>query len=155
MVSPKLSLTTARLVVVALVLTAPALAVPPPPPGGHIPVYLGGANQGGYPPLGAGFEGSEPQGAPALAEVSSAPNPFRGTTAIRFTLAQGAEAQLRIFDLAGRQVREIVHRAPLAGRQEIAWDGRDAIGSPLASGVYFYRLGAGGQVVTRRLVLFR
>jgi hypothetical protein len=155
MLVKKLSLMTARLVVAGLVLTAPALAVPPPPPGGHIPVYLGGANQGGYPPLGAGIEGSELQAAPALAEVSSAPNPFRGTTAIRFTLAGGAEARLSVFDLAGRQVREIVHRASQSGSQSVAWDGRGAGGDPLASGVYFFQLSAGDRAVTRRLVLLR
>lgn len=140
---------------IALALAVPAAGGPPPPPGGHIPVYLGGANQGGYPPVGAGISDPALEQAPGLGEVSSAPNPFRGETVIRFTLGAGGEARLRIFDLAGRRVREIAHRAGQAGYQALEWDGRDDAGKPLASGVYFYQLAAGGQEVTRRLVLLR
>jgi flagellar hook assembly protein FlgD len=90
-----------------------------------------------------------------LSVVSSAPNPFRGATTIRFALARDEKARLRIFDLSGRQVRELVLRATEPGMQAVSWDGRDVKGHPLGSGVYFYQITAGEQKVTRKLVLLR
>lgn len=144
----------AGLAVVLAVVGVSAMAEPPPPPGGHIPITFGGANQGGYPAPPSAVDGSAIS-APSLAEVVSAPNPFSGVTVIRFELRQGEEARLRIFDLAGRQVKELVHRADAAGSQAVQWDGRDQNGSPLASGIYFYVVKAGARSVTKRLVLLR
>jgi hypothetical protein len=138
-----------------ILLGVPAAAEPPPPPGGHIPIYFGGANQGGYPPASEAVAEPVDGGAPPLREATSAPNPFRGATTIRFGLAQGQEARLRIFDLTGRQVRELMHRATEAGAQEMQWDGRDQERNPLASGIYFYQVTAGERSVTKKLVLLR
>lgn len=142
-------------VLVLATLAVPVLADPPPPPGGHIPIYFGGANQGGYPPLPAAVTEPAESLGPSLSEMSSAPNPFRGATTIRFTLARDEEVRLRVFDLGGRQVRELVHRAAEAGMQELAWDGRDMEGNPLGSGIYFYQVRAGERAVTKKLVLLR
>jgi flagellar hook assembly protein FlgD len=76
-------------------------------------------------------------------------------TTVAFTLGQGGEARLRIFNLAGRQVREFVQRAGVAGRQQVRWDGRDEDGNRLASGIYFYQVESGKLSVTRKLVLMR
>jgi hypothetical protein len=131
-----------------------ATAGPPPPPGGHIPIYLGGANQAGYPPGTTDVAGSSAPVVP-LQDLSSAPNPFSGETTVGFTLGLGSEARLRIFDLAGRQVREFVQRASVAGRQRVHWDGRDEAGNRLASGIYFYQVQSGKVTVTKKLVLMR
>jgi hypothetical protein len=147
----RLSIALAAAALVAL----PALAAPPPPPGGHLPVFEGGANQGAYPPLSASAGEPGPPALGSLLEASSSPNPFRGTTTIRFTLASGDEARLRIFDLAGRQVRDLTHRAAAAGPQEVSWDGRDGESRALPSGVYFFQLDSGGRSVTRKLALLR
>jgi len=144
----------ALLLVILSTLALPALGSPPPPPGGHIPVYLGGANQAGYPPGTTDVAGSGAPVAP-LQDLSSAPNPFSGATTIAFTLRQGTVARLRIFDLAGRQVREFVQRAAVAGRQQLRWDGRDEAGNRLASGIYFYQVESGKVTVTKKLVLMR
>jgi hypothetical protein len=135
--------------------TTSARAEPPPPPGGHNPISFGGANQGSYPPPPTTGVPDAALGAPSLAAITSAPNPFRGVTVIRFSLRQGERAELRVFDLAGRQVKEILHEAREAGPQAVPWDGRDDGGRRLASGVYFYAVKVGDRSVTRRLVLLR
>ena len=60
-----------------------------------------------------------------------------------------------MFNLAGQKVAQLLDGHATAGRQRIAWDGRNDRGHLLASGVYLYRLESGNQVETRKLVLLR
>ena len=62
---------------------------------------------------------------------------------------------LRIYNVEGRLVRTLVNGAVPAGPGQANWDGRDASGARLSSGVYFYRLQAGDAVVTKKGILLR
>ena len=63
---------------------------------------------------------------------------------------------LRVFDMAGRLVRNLVTAEPhTPGRHEVVWNGRDDSGRQVASGTYFYRLEAGGFFETKRMVLVK
>lgn len=82
----------------------------------------------------------------------SEPNPFNPTTRIRFALNRGAEVSLRIYSVTGRVVRTL-HQGPLSrGEHEFVWDGRAAGGAPVASGLYFYELRAGGERATGKML---
>jgi hypothetical protein len=96
-------------------------------------------------------------GAPArLALVGNFPNPFNPSTTIVFELTMPTTVDLDIQDAKGRRVRRLVASVKLGtGRHEVTWDGRDASGHDLPSGVYLCRLGAGKEVVTDSLVLVR
>lgn len=84
----------------------------------------------------------------------SRPNPFNPSTAIAFDLPERASVRLEVFDVAGRLVRVLVDGRDLdAGRHEATWNGRDAAGRPVGSGVFFYRLSAGDIVRTQRTTL--
>jgi len=84
----------------------------------------------------------------------NAPNPFRPSTTIRFDLPQRAAVSLRIYDVAGRLVRNLVAGGTLeAGRHEAAWNGQSESGRRVSAGLYFYRLQAGAFSETRRMVL--
>ena len=83
------------------------------------------------------------------------PNPFNPTTRISFGLAAPADVSLRIYDAAGRLVCALVEEARLAGNYAELWDGRDARGAAVASGIYFYRLQAGAFSETRKMALLR
>ncbi|MCB1184589.1 endonuclease [bacterium] len=83
----------------------------------------------------------------------NAPNPFNPSTTIRYELPAAGVVDLRIYDVAGRLVRALHHGVESAGPQEKTWLGRDERGQPVASGVYFYRLVAGDEVQTRRMLL--
>lgn len=85
----------------------------------------------------------------------SMPNPLRSTTIFSFELASPARAVLRVVDLAGRPVATVLEADLPPGRREVRWDGTDTSGRPVASGVYFYELQAGGEVVTRKFAVVR
>lgn len=84
----------------------------------------------------------------------NAPNPFSGTTSVRFSLPKAGPVELRVFDLAGRRVRT-VRREMEAGSHALPFDARDQNGRELAAGVYMMQLRAGDEVVTGRMSLVR
>jgi flagellar hook assembly protein FlgD len=62
---------------------------------------------------------------------------------------------LVIYDIAGARIRTLVNRAIRPGAYTEKWDGRNANGNPVASGVYFYCLKAGGKTLTKKMVLLK
>ena len=101
---------------------------------------------------------SEPDGTGAARKFglgASFPNPFAEQTTITYQLDHGARATLAVYDLLGRRVRTLADAAQPAGPHTVIWDGHDDSGRRLSAGVYLYRLEAGGQAETRRLVLVR
>jgi hypothetical protein len=83
------------------------------------------------------------------------PNPFNPETTIRYSLAQESSVRLSIFNVLGQEVISLVDANQAAGFHEIAWDGKDAGGSMVASGLYFYRLQTRDFMETRKMVLLR
>lgn len=85
------------------------------------------------------------------------PNPIQGSAAtVRFDLARDARVQLDVFDLTGRRVVTIAEGAFVSGRYAFQWDGRDAQGHGLGSGLYFVRLsGEGMPAQMRRIAVVR
>ncbi len=100
-------------------------------------------------------------GAPVVAaggfplSVGAVPNPVRGDTRIEYSLPAAATGTLRIHDVQGRAVRELVNGPMAAGRGAAAWDGRDAASRPVAAGVYWARLETTEGVVSRKITLIR
>jgi hypothetical protein len=87
--------------------------------------------------------------------LSNYPNPFNPTTSVLFTMPNADEVTLRVFDLQGRQIAELLHNARMqAGAHQIAWNGRDFRDQPVASGIYLFEW-TSGQVrqVARGLLL--
>lgn len=68
------------------------------------------------------------------------PNPFNPETTIEFAVPQNAKVQIKIFNLLGQQVRELVNGNHTAGIHRVIWDGRNESGKMAPSGVYFYRM---------------
>jgi subtilisin family serine protease len=83
------------------------------------------------------------------------PNPFNPVTKIRFTLANPAQTQVRIYDSAGRLVRTLVDEPMTAGAHTVTWNGLDDAGRPTGSGVFFYRLNAGDFSQSRRMTILK
>jgi len=81
-----------------------------------------------------------------------APNPFRSATVVSYRIERPARVRLDLFDAVGRHVRELADGAVAPGFYEVAWDGRDARGVPVASGVYLAQLWVDGKVETRKMV---
>ena len=83
------------------------------------------------------------------------PNPFNPGTSIRYSLPQAGQVRLTIYDLHGQIVSVPFNSFQNAGTHLFNWQAKDAHGHALPSGVYFYRLEVGSQVVTRRMILLR
>ena len=85
------------------------------------------------------------------------PNPFNPETVIPFVVPlQVSSVQLAIFNATGQMVRELlIGDRMLPGRYEVVWDGRDANGSKVSSGVYIYRLQVGEKALVRLMTLLK
>ena len=84
------------------------------------------------------------------------PNPFNGETTIRYQLNEPGHVRLEIFNLLGQHVRTLLDTPMEAGDYSIRWNGRDAAGAPVASGIYVYRLRSGDKATaTRKLTLLK
>ncbi len=93
---------------------------------------------------------------PRLSLRHAVPNPFNPMTVISYELPEPGTVSLRIFDASGKLVRVLVDgQWRTVGIQHVSWDGRDNEGRSLPSGVYFYRLEVGGEVLTKRMVLLK
>jgi aminopeptidase N len=102
-------------------------------------------------PLGsAGIANGPP--APVFAFESAWPNPSRGTTTLRFSLACAGRTRLDVIDVAGRHARTLLDGVLGAGPHEYAWDGRDDRGAPAPVGLYWARVQSNGASAVRRLV---
>ncbi len=88
--------------------------------------------------------------------LNAHPNPFNPSTEISFALDFPSEVTLAIYDSAGRHLRILLDSARReAGEHRVIWDGRDAKGQALPSGIYLCKLKAGKQFETLTLVLLK
>jgi len=83
------------------------------------------------------------------------PNPFNPATEIRFSLQTADRAVLNIYNVKGQLVKTMIDARLAAGRHSVVWDGRDASGQPVGSGVYFARLTSSTKSATRKMVLLK
>ena len=84
------------------------------------------------------------------------PNPFNPSTTIPFAIAVEAHVRLNIYDTRGRLVTTVEDDILAPGPYERQWDGTDADGRRVASGVYFYRLDVAGEgSMVRKMVLLK
>jgi hypothetical protein len=141
--------------------TIRVLALPTPDVDGVAPwpCYHGGTDLRGVYVAGLPAPiGADPLVAlpPALALAPARPNPFRTSTTISFVIPAAARIDLEVYEVTGRRITQLVAgRRMDAGAHHIAWDGRDASGRLIATGMYFVRLTAGRDVATARLLRVR
>lgn len=78
------------------------------------------------------------------------PNPFNPSTTIEYSVPTSGDVELAVFNLAGQKVATLVSGNVNAGSHSVAWNG-----AGVASGVYFYRLQAADQIMTRKMLLLK
>ncbi len=85
------------------------------------------------------------------------PNPFNPTTRIGYEVEDGAKGKVTVtvYDVTGARVRTLVDEPAKAGLHTVVWDGRDARGMAVGSGIYFYRLSTPAHTLTRKMVLLK
>ena len=114
------------------------------------PVARATTNAEGYFALASLGGPALPQG---FALGQNYPNPFNPSTIIPYQLPTVAQVRLEVFNVLGQRVATLVDAERSAGFHAAAWDATNAAGQAVAAGVYMYRLTAGGEQHTRRMVL--
>ena len=83
------------------------------------------------------------------------PNPFNPSTVIGYRIPEAALVRLVIYNLLGQEVRVLVDRHVEAGAFTATWDGKDEMGRQVSSGIYLYRIHAGGFLASRRMMFLK
>jgi len=83
------------------------------------------------------------------------PNPFNASTLISYELPRTGEVILTIYNVLGKKVRIYQPGRQSAGSYSIIWEGRNQEGSPVGSGIYFYRLKAGDFNQVRKMTFIK
>lgn len=79
------------------------------------------------------------------------PNPFNPSTLIAFRMKEAGAVRLAIYNLQGQEVRTLLAQSLNAGTHRLVWDGKNAAGQLVPSGVYLYRLSVNGFVFTKKM----
>jgi len=116
----------------------------------------------------SGFEGvpkmasSEPSFVEKFSLSQNYPNPFNPATTIPFQVNSSRlivhspiHTTLTIYNILGQKVRALVDEEKLPGEYKIVWDGKDDRGNEVSSGIYFYRVKAGDEIVVKKMVLVK
>ncbi len=82
--------------------------------------------------------------------ISNYPNPFNPTTKISFSIQQKSQIKLKIFDVLGREVANLVDGVYEVGKYEVTFDA-----GKLSSGVYFYNLTTGNNSISKKMLLVK
>lgn len=90
-----------------------------------------------------------------FALYQNVPNPFNPSTEIQFDLDAQARVTLSVFNILGQEVIRLVDAEFAAGSHTVVWDGLDRNGRPAASGMYFYRITAGANAASRKMILMK
>jgi len=81
------------------------------------------------------------------------PNPFNPDTIIKYSLKEPTRLKLSIFNLKGQLVKHLVDANHTAGEHHVSWDGTDANGHPVSSGIYFYQMKTPNFSSSRKMIL--
>lgn len=93
---------------------------------------------------------------PVRIGLTNHPNPFNPSTTITFSLPAAASVSLEVYDVQGRLVRTLISGDAFPiGSHDVVWNGKNNRGVEVSSGVYFYRLTAGAETLTRKAVLLK
>jgi hypothetical protein len=83
------------------------------------------------------------------------PNPFNPQTLIKYDLPEEALVRLEVFNILGQKVATLVDRYEAAGPKSVLWDGTDAAGNKVSSGIYLYKIIAGDYKAAKKMMLVK
>jgi Right handed beta helix region/FlgD Ig-like domain len=92
---------------------------------------------------------------PSNMDLTVSPNPFSRGTEIRFAVPAGTNAEVTIYDISGRYVRNLMAGEIAGGQQLVRWDGLDESGTIVSPGIYYCRLTAGTELAVTKLLLMK
>ncbi len=83
------------------------------------------------------------------------PNPFNPTTTIQYSLPKEGKVELKIYDILGKEIKDLVNQVQQSDRYSVLWDGTDDGGEKVSSGTYFYRLQIDKVTITKKAVYIK
>jgi ligand-binding sensor domain-containing protein len=83
------------------------------------------------------------------------PNPFNPTTTIQYTVQEHNKVNVRIFDINGQMIKELLNEDKSSGNYLIMWNGLNDSGVKVASGTYFYQIQTGNFTQTKKMILLK
>jgi len=96
------------------------------------------------------------EGLSGLSGLKASPNPLNPMTTISFDLGSRSRVDHRVYAISGKLVRTLVGGEFMdRGERSVQWNGMDDRGSKVASGIYIYRLQAGGDELSKSVTLIR
>ena len=92
----------------------------------------------------------------SFVDLSNYPNPFNPSTTINFSIKNDSNVELSIYNLKGQKIKILVQDEFNSGDHSIMWDGDDESNKPVSSGVYYYQLQVGNEIiVTEKCLLLK
>ena len=83
------------------------------------------------------------------------PNPFNPSTIINYALPRSSLVTIKIYNVLGQEIRTLVNSELQAGNYSVHWNGDNNIGHSVASGIYIYRVVAGQNVKTMKMIYLK
>ena len=83
------------------------------------------------------------------------PNPFNPETVIAYQLPEGTEVEISIYNILGQKVKTLVNGRIDAGYHKVIWNGKDADGNDVSSGIYFYKINTDKFSETKKMLLMK
>ena len=109
----------------------------------------------GEPPAEIGVPAGIPTQANQTHLGRAVPNPFTQGTVVNYEMGAAGRVSLQIYNVNGQLVRTLLQGSTQPGYHTLQWDGRDGTGNAAAAGVYLYRIAAGRDYLTRKMVLLK
>jgi hypothetical protein len=107
------------------------------------------------------LKGVESEGLPEIGNCevvylsNNLPNPFATKTSFVYGVPGRTHVAMKVYDCTGKEVKTLVDGTVDSGYYKVSWDGTDTYGNKLVSGIYFYRMAADGETLTKKLILLR
>ena len=87
--------------------------------------------------------------------IKNYPNPFNPVTTLRYNLPENSHVNITIYDMLGRQVKNLINQTQDAGYRSVRWNASDDYGKPVSAGIYLYQIQAGEFVQTKKMMLLK
>ena len=115
--------------------------------------------------IGISFSGSEVAGAEDVVKMNEVlktfalhqnyPNPFNPTTKIAYSIPERGNVQVRIYDVNGKETKILQTGMQESGEHTLTWDSRNAGGTTVTSGVYFYQVQYNNSILTKKMIYLK
>jgi len=92
---------------------------------------------------------------PGRLEITNYPNPFNPTTTIAFSLPKAGKVRVAVYNLKGQKVKDLINSELPRGNHKLVWDGTDAHGRSVGSGIYLVRAQTSGRCVNHKIMLLK